>query len=206
VFADGGLGAGRRPRVVMMAPDPEASRRRHAELAPLFDDESRVSSIEALLERRALEWARAIAGDGDGDRDGDGDAGGAVVVAARDLASAVAPDRPTLVVWSELPVWPPETAAAALDDLAAGCPVSIGPVFDGALYLLAFAEPIPELVALGEQPWHGVQAMARLFAVAEQRQLEVGLLRAERGLRRPSDVRALRADPQTDAEWREMLR
>ena len=159
----------------------------------MFDDASRVGAIEALLERRALEWARAVAGDG------------TVVEAATDLTAAVAPDGPTLVVWPELPVWLPETGAAALDDLAAGCAVSIGPVFDGALYLLALAEPIPELLALGERPWHGVQAMARVFGVVEERQLEVGLLRAERGLRRPGDVRALRADPLTDAELREML-
>ena len=159
----------------------------------MFGDGSRVGAIEALLERRALEWARAVAG------------GQAPSRAATDLTAAVAPDGPTLVVWPELPVWLPETAAAALDDLAAGCAVSIGPVFDGALYLLAFAEPIPELVALGEQPWHGVPAMARVFTVVEDRELEVGLLRAERGLRRPGDVLALRADPMTDAELREML-
>jgi glycosyltransferase A (GT-A) superfamily protein (DUF2064 family) len=176
-----------------MARDPDGSRRRHAELTPLFDDESRVVAIEALLQRRALEWARALAGDD------------AVVEAATDLTAAVAPDGPTLVVWPELPVWLPETAAAALDDLAAGCAVSIGPVFDGALYLLALAEPVPELLALGERPWHGVQAMTRVFGVVEQRQLEVGLLRAERGLRRPSDVRALLADPLTDAELRDLL-
>jgi hypothetical protein len=177
-----------------MALDPDASRRRHAELEPVLGDASRVDSIEALLERRALEWARTVAGDDH-----------AIVAEATDLIAAIAPDGPTLVVWPELPVWLPETAAAALDDLGAGCAVSIGPVFDGALYLLALAEPIPELLALGERPWHGVQAMAEVFGFVEQRQLEVGLLRAERGLRRPSDVRALLADPLTDPAWREML-
>jgi glycosyltransferase A (GT-A) superfamily protein (DUF2064 family) len=160
----------------------------------MLGDESRVRAIEALLERRALEWARVVAGDG------------TVVEAATDLTAAVAPDGPTLIIWPELPVWLPETGAAALDDLAAGCAVSIGPVFDGALYLLALAEPIPELLALAERPWHGVQAMARVFSVVEERQLEVGLLRAERGLRRPDDVRALRVDPLTDGELQEMLR
>jgi glycosyltransferase A (GT-A) superfamily protein (DUF2064 family) len=184
-----------------MAPDPERSQRRHAELAPLFADESRVASIEALLELRALEWARALAG---GDEAVLGDLG-VVVAAASDLTAAVAPDGPTVVVWPELPVWLPETAAAARDDLAAGCAVSIGPVFDGGLYLLALAEPIPELLALGERPWQGVQAMNRVFGVVEQGQLEVGLLRAERGLRQPSDVYALRADPLTDAELRALL-
>jgi glycosyltransferase A (GT-A) superfamily protein (DUF2064 family) len=160
----------------------------------MLGDESRVGAIEALLERRALEWARVVAGDG------------TVVEAATDLTAAVAPDGPTLIIWPELPVWLPETGAAALDDLAAGCAVSIGPVFDGALYLLALAEPIPELLALAERPWHGVQAMARVFGVVEERQLEVGLLRAERGLRRPDDVRALLVDPLTDGELQEMLR
>jgi glycosyltransferase A (GT-A) superfamily protein (DUF2064 family) len=160
----------------------------------MLGDESRAGAIEALLERRALEWARVVAGDG------------TVVEAATDLTAAVAPDGPTLIIWPELPVWLPETGAAALDDLAAGCAVSIGPVFDGALYLLALAEPIPELLALAERPWHGVQAMARVFTVVEERQLEVGLLRAERGLRWPDDVRALRVDPLTDGELQEMLR
>lgn len=162
----------------------------------MLGEESAATAIEALLARRALAWARGIAGDE------------AVVVleAATDLAAAVDPDGPTLIVWPELPLWLPETGVAALDDLAAGCSVSIGPVFDGALYLLALAEPIPELLALGEQPWRGVQAMARVFGIVEQRQLEVGLLRAERGLRRPNDVLALRADPLTDGELREVLR
>ncbi len=177
-----------------MAPDPEGSRRRHAELGPLLDDRSRVDSIEALLMGRALAWAGAVAGDDE-----------AVIEAPSDLTAAIAGGGPTLVVWPELPVWLPETAAAALEDLAAGCAVSIGPVFDGALYLLALSEPIPELVALGERPWQGVQAMARVFGVVEERQLEVGLLRAERGLRGPSDVAALRADPMTDAELRALL-
>jgi hypothetical protein len=191
---DAGLDGGRRPRVVVMAADPEGSRRRHASLGPLFDEASRVGSIEALLQRRALEWARALAGDND-----------AVVEAATDLKAAVAADGPTVVVWPELPLWQPDAGAAALDDLAAGCAVSIGPVFDGALYLLAFTEPIPEVVALGEQLWQGVQALNHVFGVVEGQQLEVGLLRAERGLRRPGDVRALRADPLTDAELRGLL-
>jgi glycosyltransferase A (GT-A) superfamily protein (DUF2064 family) len=159
----------------------------------VLGDEARVGAIAALLQRRALDWARVVAGDG------------TVVEAATDLTAAVAPDGPTLVIWPELPVWLPETGAAALDDLAAGCAVSIGPVFDGALYLLALDQPIPELLALGERPWHGVQAMARVFTVVEERQLEVGLLRAERGLRRPDDVRALRVDPLTDGELRRLL-
>jgi len=185
-------GAGVTPRVVVMAADPEGSRRRHSELGPLLGTE-RVDALQALLERRALAWAHGV------------DAEATVVPAATALAAVTAADGPTVLVWPELPVWLPQTGAAALEDLASGCAVSIGPVFDGALYLLALTEPIPELLALARRPWHGVQAMARVFGVVEQRQLEVGLLRAERGLRTPDDVRALLADPLTDRELREML-
>jgi hypothetical protein len=176
-----------------MAGDPEGSRRRHAELGPLLGGESRVRSLEAVLERRALEWARGLAGDE------------AVRADVTDLAAAIAPGAPTVVIWPELPLWLPEIGVAALDDLAAGCAMSIGPVFDGALYLLAFAEPIPELLALAEPPSHGAQAMTRVFGLVEERQLEVGLQRAERGLRVADDVRALQADPLTDRELRGLL-
>ena len=93
----------------------------------------------------------------------------------------------------------------ALQDLAASCAVAIGPVFDGALYLLAFAEPIPELASVAAQPWRGARAMTGVFEVVQRRELMVGLLRAERGLRHPDDIAALRADPRTDAELRELL-
>jgi hypothetical protein len=137
---------------------------------------ARVDAVEALLQRRAEEWARGIDAD-DGD-DGDG---------------------VTLLVWPELPLWQPDAGAAALSDLAAGCAAAIGPVFEGELYLLAFAQPIPDLT---DPP---APTMARVFSVVEQRGLEVGLLRAERGLREPDDVRALLADPTTDGELLELL-
>ena len=187
VAADAQTGAGVTPRVVVMAADPEGSRRRHAELGPLLGEE-RVDQLEALLERRALAWAHGVGGEA------------TVVASATDLAAVVGTVGPTVIVWPELPLWLPQSGAAALEDLASGCAVSIGPVFDGELYLLALAEPIPELLALARRPWRRVQAMARVFGVVEQRKLDVGLLRAERGLRTPDDVRALLADPLTDGE------
>ena len=64
----------------------------------MLGDAPRVGALEALLERRALAWARDVSGDN-----------GVLVEAATDLAAAVAPDgdlsaavapeRPTLVVW-----------------------------------------------------------------------------------------------------------
>jgi hypothetical protein len=47
--------------------------------------------------------------------------------------------------------------------------------------------------------------MSAAIVAARQADLEVGLLRTERGLRRPEDVRALLADPLTDREIRELL-
>jgi glycosyltransferase A (GT-A) superfamily protein (DUF2064 family) len=150
----------------------------------MLGGDARIEAVEQMLERRAHDWARAVAGES------------GAVVDHPSLGAALAGDGPTLLVWPELPLWLPETGSAALGDLQAGCTVSIGPVFDGRLYLLALARPIPDLVeALSAGP-----TMGHALRVVEERKLEVGLLRAERGLREPDDVRALLADPLTDAE------
>ena len=150
----------------------------------MLGDDARVLAVEEMLERRAVAWAGAVAGQTGGDVESGGS------------GEAIAGGRPTLLAWPELPVWLPDTGAAALSDLATGCAASIGPVFDGRLYLLAFAEPIPGLVeALSKSP-----TMGRALRIIEERELEVGLLRAERGLRDSDDVRALLADPLTDPE------
>ena len=114
-------------------------------------------------------------------------------------------DGPLLVAWPDLPLWRAEHAAAAFDDLAAGCGVSVGPVFDGGLYLLALARLVPSLLELPEEGWGGPEAMGRMLLAAHEAGLEAGLLRAERGLRRPADVRAAVADPLLDAELRRLL-
>jgi hypothetical protein len=172
-----------------MAPDEERTRRRRDALAPLLGGECRLAAVEEMLVRRAHEWAAAVAGDGGELRE------------AASLDDALDGSGPTLLVWPELPLWLPATGAAALDDLEAGCAASLGPVFDGRLYLLAVAEPDPALVvALRRAP-----AMGPALRVVEERKLEVGLLRAERGLRDAGDVRALLADPLTDPELRGLL-
>jgi hypothetical protein len=167
-----------------MAPDPERSRRRGEALAQLLGAGARILAVEEMLERRAVQWARTVAEQ----------TGADVETGASGVALAGA--GPTLFAWPELPLWLPETGAAALADLKEGCAASIGPVFDGRLYLVAVAEPIPGLVeALSRSP-----RMARALRVIEEHELEVGLLRAERGLRDGEDVRALLADPLTDPE------
>ena len=114
-------------------------------------------------------------------------------------------DGPVLVTWPELPVWRPQVAADALDDLAAGCGASLGPAFDGGLYLLAFARPSPALLALTDPDASRVDPINELIAEAREAGVELGILRTERALRSPADVRALLADPLTDGELRALL-
>ncbi|HET9126109.1 MAG TPA: hypothetical protein VFN65_14605 [Solirubrobacteraceae bacterium] len=168
--------------------------------------EQRARAVDALLLRRARAWAEDAFG-----------AGAVEVVAERSPGVAVqegeggAPSgRPageTVVAISpDLPVWRPELATALLGDLRAGCPLSLAPVFDGGLYLLALADAsAPIAGALTGLDLAGPHGMSGLMALAARAGTEVGLLRAERALRRERDVRALRADPLTDAELRALL-
>ncbi len=102
---------------------------------------------------------------------------------------------PLLIVWPDLPRMRAEHAAAALEDLRQGADVSLGPVYDGGFYLVAIPRPLPALFGLPEQVWRSTDAMAMGLAAARDAGLEVGLLRAERGLHHPADVRAALADP-----------
>jgi glycosyltransferase A (GT-A) superfamily protein (DUF2064 family) len=104
-------------------------------------------------------------------------------------------ERPLLIVWPDLPRLRPEHARAAVDDLAAGCDVVLGPVVDGGLYLVGIAHPVPKLFALPEQSWRGRDVMMIGLSAVREAGLEVGILRVERALQRPSDVRAALADP-----------
>jgi glycosyltransferase A (GT-A) superfamily protein (DUF2064 family) len=104
-------------------------------------------------------------------------------------------ERPLLIVWPDLPRLRPEHASAALDDLGAGCDVVLGPVIDGGLYLIGISRPVPKLFALPEQSWRGRDVMMIGLSAVREAGLEVGILRAERALHRPADVRAALADP-----------
>jgi glycosyltransferase A (GT-A) superfamily protein (DUF2064 family) len=104
-------------------------------------------------------------------------------------------ERPLLVVWPDLPRLRPEHATAAFEDLRAGCDVVFGPVIDGGLYLIGIARPVPKLFALPEQSWRGRDVMMIGLSAVREAGLEVGILRAERALHRPADVRAALADP-----------
>jgi glycosyltransferase A (GT-A) superfamily protein (DUF2064 family) len=97
-------------------------------------------------------------------------------------------------------------ARAALGDLEAGCDVVLGPAIDGGFYLIGLARPLPQLFALPEQAWRSPDAMTVGLAAARDSGLEIGLLRAERALHRPADVRAALADPLLAPELEPILR
>lgn len=125
-------------------------------------------------------------------QNGDGISGRLADAAARVFARG---PGPLVIVWPDLPQLRQTHAAAALDDLRAGCDVVLGPVFDGGFYLVALARPMPTLFTLSEQAWRSGDTMGMGLAAARDAGLEVGLLRAERALHRPADVRAALADP-----------
>jgi hypothetical protein len=114
-------------------------------------------------------------------------------------------DGPVLIIWPDLPRWRSDHAVGALGDLMAGADLSLGPEFDGGFYMIGLARPLPALFALPESTWRSPDALSAAIGAASGAGLEVGLLRTERGLRRPEDVRAVLADPLTDPELRGIL-
>jgi hypothetical protein len=183
------------PSVLVMAGTAPVS----PELRELLGAE-RGTRLEQLLLARVMRWASELSPEG-------------VQVAAEgeplvDAVQRVFSDgggAPLVVVWPALPRWGPEHAEGVLDDLAAGCDASVGPVFDGGLYLLALTRVLPTLLGLPSEAWDSPDAMGRVLGAINEEGASVGLLRAERGLRRPGDVRAALADPLLDGELRDLL-
>ncbi|HEY3775337.1 MAG TPA: hypothetical protein VGL69_20190 [Solirubrobacteraceae bacterium] len=183
----------------------------------------RAAAVRALLVRRAGEWAEgafgaeavelvtsgsfaaAFATDPAGPGGGAGPGGEAGPGGAAGPAGHTV-GGPVVAIAPELPVWHPELAAAGLGDLQDGCALALAPIFDRGLYLLAIADPSADgMAALATLDLAGPGGMTDLIGLAQREGWEVGLLRAERGLRRERDVRALLADPLTDPELRALL-
>jgi glycosyltransferase A (GT-A) superfamily protein (DUF2064 family) len=160
---------------------------------------ARASQLRAALGAGAQAWARELAGEAVYRADP-----GTTLGAALDGLSA---DRgwPLVVVWPWLAQLRSEHAAGLQGDLGAGSDVVLGPVIDGGLYLLALARPVPALHELPEERWQDPDVMTIAFAAAAEAGLEVGILRAERGLRTAADVRAALADPLLPGEIRAVL-
>jgi glycosyltransferase A (GT-A) superfamily protein (DUF2064 family) len=209
--------------VLLMARAPRAGTVRRA-LEPLLGPE-RCAALQAALISRAARWAGDVAPgavhvgyepvDAEGEmrallgpevslfpQHGNGISGRLAQATARLFARG---HGPVLIIWPDLPEWRPIHASSALADLEDGADLALGPQFDGGFYMVGIARPLAALMSLPEGVWRSPDAMSAAIVAAREAELEVGLLRAERGLRRPEDVRAALADPLTDPEIRAIL-
>ena len=184
------------PAILVMADAARPSR----ELAEALGAE-RAGQLAQLLLQRATRWASELSPG----RVRVADEAESFTNPVEVALGARRGDEALLVIWPALPCWRPEHAEAVRDDLASGCGASVGPVFDGGLYMLAMTQALPSLLALPEETWGSPDAMARVLGAVNEAGVAVGLLRAERGLRRLGDVRAALADPLLDDELRALL-
>ncbi len=201
------------PAVLVMARAPRRGEVRHA-LESLIGLDGCVA-LQAALIVEALRWARTLEPraiyiahePADAGRDlqrlvgddilvfpqnGDGIAGRVADGVGRVSAHSAGP---ILVVWPDLGRFSEIHWRATRIDLADGADLVLGPVFDGGYYLIALARPLPSLFALPEAVWRGPDSFNQVLLAANRAGLEVGILRGERALHRPADVRAALADP-----------
>lgn len=201
------------PAVLIMARAPRRGQVRRA-LEPLLGAD-RCAALQAKLIKVAAAWGDGVAPkavhvahdppDAGGEirrllapdnvvfpQNGDGIAGRLADAAARVFARH---SGPLLIVWPDLPRLRLDHGRAALDDLAAGCDLVLGPALEGGFYLIGINRPLPRLFALPEQAWRSPDVMILAAAAVRSAGLELGILRAERPLHRPADVRAALADP-----------
>jgi uncharacterized protein len=211
------------PAVLVMARAPRRGGVRRA-LEPLIGAD-RCAALQAHLIKAAVGWGKEVAPnavhvahdppDAAGEirrllapqtvlfpQNGDGIAGRLADAAARVFARH---SGPLLIVWPDLPRIRLEHARSALDDLGAGCDAVLGPALEGGFYLIGINRPQPKLFALPEQAWRSPDVMALTAAAVRAAGLELGILRAERALHRPADVRAALADPLLPEEVAQIL-
>jgi glycosyltransferase A (GT-A) superfamily protein (DUF2064 family) len=155
--------------------------------------------LRRALESRAAAWAEAVA-PGRGRVLAPGEP---MEDAARD---AFARHRgPLLLASADAPRLDERHARMALGDLADGADAALGPGMDGGWYLAALARPHDELLGLLAEDLAGRDVMGRVFELARTTGLDVGMLRMERLLREPQDVRAVLVDPLTEDRIRMAL-
>ena len=117
------------------------------------------------------------------------------LIAAVEDAFDRAGTGPLLVAGTGVPRLSAPHAAAALADLAEGCDATFGPALDGGFYLAGLAGSYAATFTLPAEAWESSDLLTGVLARARDNGLELGLLRYERELRGPLDVRALLADP-----------
>lgn len=137
------------------------------------------ASVPDVLVRRALAWGEPL--------------GDVELVRADEPPPG---SGPTLYVWADTPMLGAAHAAGLRADVEAGADVVAGAALDGGVYLLFVRDAAAGLLGLGFP-----DAVER----ARELGLEMGMLRHERRLRRPEDVRALLADPLLPDEVRAVL-
>jgi glycosyltransferase A (GT-A) superfamily protein (DUF2064 family) len=184
---------------VLIVPGP-GSPRHLPELAQMLGDD-RARQLAAALSSEAEQWAGEVAPGRVYGLDAVGES--LTDATARLLAEH---HGPLLVVWPLLAHLRREHGSAALSDLAAGAELVIGPLVDGGLYLLGLIRPLADGVSLADNAWSGPDAMPAVLRSAAESGQELGILRAERALRRPADVHAALADPLTPEAIARILR
>jgi uncharacterized protein len=128
------------------------------------------------------------------------------LIAAVEEAFAWAGPGPLLVAGTGVPRLSAPHAAAALADLAEGCDATFGPALDGGFYLAGLAGSYAAVFTLPADAWESSDLLTGVLTRARDNGLELGLLRYERELRGPLDVRALLADPLAPADVIAVLR
>ena len=208
------------PAALVVARAPSA-RGVDAPLQPLLGAE-RYAALRALLIRRTAAWAAAAAPSAAFVAV---EPAGAVGEVARLLPSGVSafaqegadPSEvlaaaiarvgrgPLLIAAADCPRLSADHAAAALDDLAAGCDVTIGATLEAGWYLAGLREPRPELLTVAPEAWQRDGGITLVLRRARELGAEVGMLRYERPLITPDDVAALLADPLAPGDLRAAL-
>jgi hypothetical protein len=161
----------------------------------------RARRLRAALLERALRWARAVA-----------PASAHHVATCADVLRVLRPPAHehaggVLLVAPDVPGLDEALADAALDDLACGCAVVLGAAHDSRPYLVGLAALTEAGLALAEGDFEGgVLAAAARAQTGSPGDGILGLLRSERRLVSPGDVRALALDPLAPAELAALLR
>jgi hypothetical protein len=143
-----------------------------------------VWGLRAELVARARRWAAAAA---------PGRAFEAETIAAA-AAALHGHDGPVLLVAPDVPGLCEHHAVAALEDLADGLEIVFGPATDGLPFLLAFSSVEHELLD------HAASSFEALATTVRTHASGLGMVRSERRLVTPADVRALAADPLASPE------
>ena len=116
----------------------------------------------------------------------------------RCLAAAIARvgRGPLLVAGTDCPRLGAAHAAAALDDLAAGCDVVFGATLEGGWYLAGLREPRPELLTIAPEAWQRARRHRRSCSAARASSAPRSACCATSACSlTPGDVAALLADP-----------